>query len=369
MLDRDTLMQSITLDEMKTLLIELGAQHIEDESKKGHIITNTICHNISDGKLKLYYYIEEFSFHCYTGCSCSFNIFDLVIKNQALRGIEMTFTQSIHWVANKLGRKTTGINKPDGFRYEPQHNEELEMMRKFSKKKIKIPELTIYDDIVLSMFSDYHHPSFLEDNIAHQAMDRFEIKYYPFRHKIIIPHRKWDTGEIIGIKGRSLEERDIEMGYKYVPLKINEISYAYPTYQNLYGLYQNKEAIKQSGKCIIFESEKSVLQCESYYGDNNFSVALSGSNISQMQVDMLLSLGISECIIALDKEFTDLMSDEAMRYQAKLIKLSHMLNKYFRVNVIYDTQNLLKYKDSPSDRGKTILEELLHNKQPVILKA
>lgn len=369
MLDRDTLMQSITLDEMKTLLIELGAQHIEDESSKGHIITNTICHNISDGKLKLYYYIEEFSFHCYTACSCSFNIFDLVIKNHSLKNVDLTFPQAIYWVANKLGRKTHGLNKPDGFRYEPQHNAELEMMRKYSKKKIKLPELNVYDDIILTLFSNYHHPAFLEDSISHEAMDKFEIKYYPFRHKIVIPHRKWDTGEIIGIKGRSLDEKDIEMGFKYIPLKINEISYAYPTYQNLYGLWQNKEAIKRTGKCIIFESEKSVLQCQSFYGENNFSVALSGSNISMQQVNMLLSLGISECIIALDKEFTDLMSNEAMRYQAKLIKLSHLLNKYFRVNVIYDTQGLIGYKDSPSDRGKLILEELLHNKQPVILKA
>lgn len=369
MFDRDSLMKSITLDEMKTLLIELGVQHIEDESQKGHIITNTICHNISDGKLKLYYYIEEYSFHCYTACGDSFNIFDLAIRNHKLKGVDLTFPQAIQWVAGKLGRKTSIHNKPEGFRIEPKHNAELEMMRKYSKKKIILPELNVHDDIILTMFSNYHHPAFLEDNISHQAMSKFEIKYYPFRHKIIIPHRKWDTGEIIGIKGRSLDESDIVQGFKYVPLKLNEVSYAYPTYQNLYGLYQNKEAIKRTGKCIIFESEKSVLQCESYYGENNFSVALSGSNISLMQVNMLLSLGISECIIALDKEFTDLMSEESLKYQAKLIKLSHLLNKYCRVNVIYDTQNLLDYKDSPSDKGKIILEELLQNKQPVILKA
>lgn len=369
MYDKDSLKESITLDEMKTLLIELGAQHIEDESPKGHIITNTICHNISDGKLKLYYYIEEKTFHCYTACGDNFDIYELAIRNHKTKGIEFTFTNAINWVASKLGRKISIGSKPDGFRIEPNYNAELEMMRKYSKKKIILPELKTYDDIVLSMFSDYHHPAFLEDSITHEAMNRFEIKYYPYRHKIIIPHRKWDTGEIIGIKGRSLDEKDIEMGFKYIPLKVNDISYAYPTYQNLYGLYQNKETIRRTGKCIIFESEKSVLQCESFYGENNFSIALSGSSISQHQVDMLLKLGISECIIALDKEFTDAMSEESLKYQAKLIKLSHLLNKYCRVNVIYDTQNLLDYKDSPSDKGKLILEELLKNKQSVILKA
>lgn len=367
MLDRDELNESITVDEMKTLLIELGVQHIEDLSHKGHLITNTVCHNISDGSLKLYYYIEKKMFHCYTACGENFNIFDLVIKNHGLKGMELTFSQSVQWVSSKLGRKSTFGSKPEGFHTPVKENKELSWMNKFSKKKVVVPELITYDDSILQMFSKYHHPCFLEDNISHEAMDKFEIMYYSYRHKIVLPHRKWDTGEIIGIKTRSLDERDIELGFKYVPLKLGDIQYSYPTYHNLYGLYQNKETIKRLGKCIIFESEKSVLQCESYYKNHNFSVALSGSNISQHQVEMLLKLGIDEVILALDKEYETTMSDESLKYQAKLLRLGRMLNKYCRVNVVFDTQNLLDLKDSPSDKGKEVLEELMKQKQPILL--
>lgn len=367
MLDRDELKDSITVDEMKTLLIELGVQHIEDLSHKGHLITNTVCHNISDGSLKLYYYIEKKVFHCYTACGENFNIFDLVIKNHSLKGIELSFPDSIQWVAKKLGRKNTYGIKPEGFHTPVKENKELSWMNRFSKKKTTVPELQIYDDTILQMFSNYHHPLFLEDNISHEAMDKFEIKYYSYRHKIIIPHRKWDTGEIIGIKTRSLDEKDIEQGFKYVPLKLGDIQYSYPTYHNLYGLYQNQDIIKKLRKCIIFESEKSVLQCESYYQNHNFSIALSGSNISQHQVDMLLKLGVEEIILALDKEYESAVGDDSLKYQAKLLRLGRMFSKYCRVNVIFDTQNLLNLKDSPSDKGKEVLEELMKQKQPILL--
>lgn len=352
---------------MKTLLVELGVQHIEDLSHKGYLITNTICHNISDGSLKLYYYLEEKMFHCYTACGENLNIFDLVIKNHTLKGIELTFPQSIQWVANKLGRKSYSNVKPEGFQTQTKENKELTWMNKFTKKKNVIPDLKTYSDSILLMFSNYHHPLFLEDNISHEAMDKFEIKYYSHRHKIIIPHRKWDTGEIIGIKTRSLNENEIEQGFKYIPLKLGDIQYSYPTYHNLYGFYQNKETIEKLRKCVIFESEKSVLQCESYYENNNFSVALSGSNISQQQVDMLLKLGVEEVILALDKEYINTVSDDSLKYQSKLLRLGRMFSKYCRVNVVFDTQDLLELKDSPSDKGKEVLEELMKCKQPILL--
>lgn len=369
MLDKEELRNSITTDEMKTLLVELGAQHITDISdKKQSLITNTICHNISDGSMKLYYHTEEKYFHCYTECGCSFNIFDLVIRNFRLKGVELNFRQALNWVVDKLGRKNTFGAKPEGFHTQIKENAELNWMNRFTKKEIIIPEINTYSDSILQMFSNFHHPAFLEDNISHEAMDKFEIKYYPYRHKIIIPHRKWDTGEIIGIKTRALNQEEIERGYKYLPLILSEVQYSYPTYHNLYGYYQNTETIKRLKKVIIFESEKSVLQCETYYPDNNFSVALSGSNISQQQVDMLLALGVEEVILALDKEFINVMSDEAFQYQAKLLRLGRMFDKYCAINVVFDTQDLLDLKQSPSDRGKKILEELMRQKQPIILQ-
>lgn len=368
MIDKEQLKNELTLDEIKTLLTELGAQHFIDESEaKGHIITNTICHNISDGKLKLYYYLDKKSFHCYTACGDTFNIFDLVIRNHKLKGIEFNLGHAINWILNKLGRSTSNFSKPIGFEHSKKGNSELEWMNKFTKKKTVAPEITVHNDSIFKLFSNYHHPLFLEDNISHEAMDKFEIKFYSHKHQIIIPHRKWDTGELIGIKARSLNQREIDLGYKYIPIKIGEITYSYPTYNNLYGYYQNKDTIRKLKKAIVFESEKSILQCESYYPNHNFSVGLSGSNISQLQVQMLLSLGIEEIIIALDKEYDNPMSEQAINYQKKLLRIGRLFAKYCRVNVIYDTQGLIGLKDSPSDNGKETLEALMKQKQEILL--
>lgn len=369
MIDKEQLLEELTIDEIKTLLIELGAQHFIDESDtKGHIITNTICHNISDGKMKLYYYIEAKRFHCYTDCGCSFNLYDLVIKNHKLKGIDYNLGHAINWILNKLGRSSGYFNKPEGFEHGKKENPELERMRRFSKKKKKVEiETPVYHDSIFNMFSSYHHPIFLEDNITHEAMDKFEIKYYSHKHQVIIPHRKWDTGELIGLKARSLNQWEIEAGFKYIPAKIGDITYSYPTYNNLYGYYQNKETIKEIGKVIIFESEKSVLQCESFYPNHNFSVALCGSNMSIQQAKMLLSLNAQEFILALDKEYDDATSEKALNYQKKLLRLGRMIAPYARVTVVFDTNNLIDTKNSPSDKGKEVLEELMKQKQEIRL--
>lgn len=370
MIDKNQLKKDLTIDEIKTLLTELGAQHFKDETKtKGQLITNTICHNISDGKMKLYYYPETYTFRCYTDCSKNHDIYEVIIQNHKLKGIEFNLNHAINWILEKIGKSKGYFNKPEGFEHIKKSNPELEWMNKFIRKKPLVPELKVYDESVFKMFSNFHHPAFLEDNITHEAMNKFEIMYYPYKHQIIIPHRKWDTGELIGIKGRCLNHWEIESGYKYIPVKIGDITYSYPTYNNLYGYYQNKEIIKKLKKVIIFESEKSVLQCESYYPNHNFSVALCGSNMSKLQVDMLLKLGINEVILALDKEYEEAVSEKAIKYQEKLLRLGRMFSKYCTVNVLFDTQGLLELKDSPSDKGKEVLEELMRQKQEIRLIA
>lgn len=360
---------------MKSLLIELGAQDFDEELSKGFIITNTICHNLSDGKMKLYYYFEDKYFHCYTACQKNYNIIDLVISNFKLRGIVLTFTDSIRWICEKLGRSFVGSARKSGFQQEKKENEALELMKKIKKKRdinrqtfANGEKLQVFSDRILTLFTDFKHDNFLEDGISEEAMDRFDIKYSPEMHKIIVPHRRWSDGKLLGMKGRALNEIEIEKGYKYIPVKVGEIQYAYPTYFNLYGFYQNKETIKRLGKVAIFESEKSVLQIDTIYPENNFAVALSGSNMSKYQADILIKSGVKEAILCLDKEYTELEGKDFELYQKKIIRIAKLLNKYCTVYVCYDTQNMIELKSSPSDHGKEILEKLMKQKEIIQLE-
>ena len=365
MYDKDKIKSELTLEEIKMLLTELGTQHIETYLEKGHIITNTICHNISDGKMKLYYYLEEKTFHCYTDCGSNFDIYDLVIKNHSLKGVEMNLTSAINWILRTLGKETRYENKPQGFIHTSGRLEEIDWFDSmFVKKPVLIP-MKSHSDLILKLFSDKPHPAFLEDGISEETMKKFEIMYYEKTNRIVIPHRHHETGEIIGLKSRSLNFDDIDKGFKYIPMKIQEVSYSYPTFQNLYGLYQNKDIIKKIKKVIIFESEKSVMQFESFFPNQNFSVALCGSNISKLQVEMLLDLGVEEVIVALDKEFSKLNSKEADINYDKLTRLCRMFSSYTNVSMIFDKSNLLELKDSPSDRGRETFIELFKKRKTI----
>ena len=104
-----------------------------------------------------------------------------------------------------------------------------------------------------------------------------------------------------------------------------------------------------------------------YFGVNDFSLAKCGSGkLSTQQIKILIfALKIKELIIASDKEFEDPSSFKAQVYSAKLVKNVQDILPYCDVNILWDNSGLLKYQDSPVDRGKDVLLELLENKQPV----
>lgn len=114
----------------------------------------------------------------------------------------------------------------------------------------------------------------------------------------------------------------------------------------------------------VAEGEKSVLLGETYYPNNNFTVAMCGSSgFSQKQIDLLLDLGCQEVILAFDKENDDDPNSEKTKdYETKLLKIAQPLTTFFDVYVVFDYHGFLGPKDSPFDRGKEALEELMKQK-------
>ena len=106
------------------------------------------------------------------------------------------------------------------------------------------------------------------------------------KNKIIIPHYNIN-GELVGIRGRALNEWEVENVGKYMPVKLENKWYSHPLSLNLYGLNITKENIKKTGVCYIFESEKSVMQCDSFQMDN-CAVAVCGSQLNKWQIKILM---------------------------------------------------------------------------------
>lgn len=367
-LDADELKESLTVEDVKILLAELGAEDVHHNVNKGELVTNTICHNQNGGSHKLIYYEESHTFHCYTECSCNMSIYSLIMKVFKLRGSEISFPNTIDYVATKTGKSKNIFGQGFLIPNEPKRNEELDWMNKVSrKKKVELPEPQFHDDSILKVFSTRHHETFYNDGISHEVLNAYEIKFYDKENAVIIPHRFHSNGNIVGIKMRNLDAWKIENGYKYIPVTVQQVQYNHASYSNLFGLWQNKENIKRMKKVAIFESEKSVMQAATMFShENNFAVALSGKNISQNQINMLLDLDIDEVILCMDKMYKDPKSDEALRYATKILEMGRRFSKYVRVYTVWDLNGLIEYKESPSDQGKEVLMQLMKGKQEIL---
>ena len=68
-------------------------------------------------------------------------------------------------------------------------------------------------------------------------------------------------------------------------------------------LNMNYQNIQKTGIAFVFESEKSVLQFESFGAWKNLAIASCGSNLNKFQVDLLIrTCGIREIVVCYDNE-------------------------------------------------------------------
>jgi hypothetical protein len=101
-------------------------------------------------------------------------------------------------------------------------------------------------------------------------------------------------------------------------------------------------------------------------------VASCSSNITNFHRDILLSLDIEEVIICFDRirdkeeNETDEKYEKVIEdYLKKLLKLANKFTPYVRTYIVYDDFDLLKAKESPVDRGKDVLEQLMKCKYEI----
>lgn len=349
--DSKKLKQSLTKDQIIKILQHLGADEFEESTD--YLIFPTICHNAIGNimSMKLYYYYNSKMFYCYTECNHAFDIFELIKKVFILKNINYEFFEIVQTIVNILQLDTTNLVVSKN-QYKP--------IRDRYRKKQRSTELPIYDSNVLESLSKYYPSEWLSENITRATMDEYNILYSIPKNKIVIPHYNIN-GELIGIRGRALNQYEVEMGNKYMPLQIENILYSHPLSFNLYGLSHNKENIKNTGMAIIWEGEKSVLKLNS--ATQNNSVACCGSSISKAQIDLLIkNCSPREIVIAFDKEYEKNSTTQSKQYLDKLYTLANKYNHYCNISIIFDIDNLLGYKDSPIDRGYDIFAYLMKNR-------
>lgn len=352
--DKNTLKENLTIEEVFDLVSELGGEPIMGN---GIFTARTICHG--GNSHKLYYYPNTHLFHCYTGCGdASFDIYDLVLRINKTAGIQnFTLTRAITFVAKYFGHTADTFDFEDN----QEASKDWQIINNFKRNREKnqpqIVELKTYDNKVLRYLPRPRIIPWEKEGITFDIMQSRGICYDPINEGIVIPHYDID-GNLIGIRERTLIKENEVYG-KYRPAIINGKMYNHPLGFSLYNLNNSKKAIKQLQKAIIFEGEKSTLLYASYFGEKlDISVACCGSNLINYQVKLLLSLGVKEIIIALDKQFQEIGDEEWQKWVIKLKTLYNKYNGYVNISYMFDKTGLLNYKSSPIDEGKDKFIEL-----------
>lgn len=332
-MDIKQLIKSLAENDIVDILYELGSDLIDEKGK--YLIFTTICHG--GDSPKLYYFRESGRFHCFTTCG---NIGDIITLIKKIK--KCNTSEAVSFIYECVGgnRVIRGFKRNNTYVKVNIQEEVIE--------QLPIPQ----KPYIYKLSKQIPIDCWINEGISFEAMKKYSIYYDNYKEQIIIPHFDIDN-RVIGIRVRNLNKEDIENYGKYTPYYQYPILYNHPLGKNIYGINITKDAIVKSKKVIIFESEKSVLKMDSIYGKNNCSVAICGSNISNVQYKMLLDLNVEEIIIALDKE---------ENWKSKIVNMTKEIKELVKVSIVYDSDNLLELKDSPIDRGKDIFEQLLKNR-------
>ena len=353
--DKEKVRQSLTFDNIFTLLEDFGGN---PEKTSFGILSSTICHHKPEEKSsrKLYYYENTGLFRCYTDCGEFFDPFDLVIKVMKIqKNKEITLMQAIKFLIYKFNIlnaeevKTEIDNESEEWKIFEEYNR----IKEIKSSNVLQIELEEYDkDILKNLNYDVKLTPWLKEEILQSVIDSNNIGYFPATNQITIPH--YDIkGRFIGLRGRSLSKEESEIYGKYRPMIINKKMYNHPLGLNLYNLNNAKNNIKKFKKAVVFESEKSTLKGQGYFGsENDIYVACCGSNLTNYQAQMLLECGAREICIAFDRQFQEIGDSEFIHLKNNLMKIYNKFHKDAVISFIFDKRMITAYKASPIDEGK-----------------
>ena len=211
-------------------------------------------------------------------------------------------------------------------------------------QKVCSTRLKTYDESVLDKYVKAPNIKFYKDHISLDTQVKFGLRFSEQDNGIIIPIYN-ETADLIGAKVRCNYESDSPDWQKYwyaIPCRMSNTLYGFShNYQSMYG-----------GTVLIFESEKSVMQCASYGIDN--AVALGSGTLSTKQAQMINSLYPEKVIFMHDNNYDVEAIDKNM-------EVLRSYNRFASFDIGWWDWRNKKYpkKCSPSDLGKNTLEHIL----------
>ena len=357
------LLAQLTLENYEQIFHALGVEEIR--KSESYWILPTLCHNlsISDASYKLYFYLDTKTTFCFTECQKSRDILALISDRWRLEGKEdFTFPQVLEWICGICG--INGAEKVSGQGFtQPAWKSRLAVYN-VDKKSHYLGKR--FDKDILRYLTPYYSDVFLNDGISQDTMEKFGIGFYPPNNQITIPVYDLD-GELIGIHCRNLRQSELDKGRKYIPLRtVSGLDYRFKTNEVLYGFNVNYPFIEHRKQIQLYESPKAVLQLESMYDGGNTAVGMFGLNLGKSRRDMIIDAGVKEVVIGIDRDYEN--QDDTKNFQAyisKVQRIARLFKGYCVCTALFDADNLLGYKSSPTDGGREIFEKLYANRMVV----
>lgn len=240
---------------------------------------------------------------------------------------ELAFPQALKLICSEIGISyyhDFDEDVPESFKF-------LQMVEDMSTnlEMEKEQPLKPISENILSYYQPFVNDLFYEDHIAYTTQKDFEIGFDPETNRYTIPIRS-EIGDLVGVKGRYF--------YREVPSNENKYVYLEPCSKSkiLYGLNKTMPYIKNKNIVYVTEAEKAVLQLWSY-GYRN-CVSTGGKTLSQYQIDMIVRLGV-KIVLCFDKDVE----------RKEIEDISERFPDGIPIYYIYDEDNILDKKESPSD--------------------
>lgn len=257
---------------------------------------------------------------------------------------QCNFVTAMNYIVDTLGLNKDELNQdivyPFGGFY-----------RKLTRE-INEPEanMTTYDESILGEYYGMYNELFFKDGISYCTQAKYNVGYDVWSNRITIPEYTFD-GKLCGIMGR-LNDSSCKHEERWLPL--------IPCSRNLtlFGYHRNYNYIQKKSMAVVFESEKSTMQMNTF--GSRIALSSCGCHLSNTQVRYLKALMVDRIVIAYDEG----LEEEYIRNEAKKLKMNNHLIQN-RVGYVYDKDHDVLPKGSkasPSDLGKDAFVELMRKK-------
>lgn len=176
MIDKDTLKNELTIDQVFGLVAELGG---DPRMSNGSFVSRTICHG--GDSHKLYYYNNTHLFKCYTQCpEDSFDIYQLIMKVKSRESNEeWLLPRAINYVARYFGYELYN----DDFSDLQEKLPDWEIFNNYSRinsiNDKQIVELKTYPEKILQYLPTPRITPWEQEHIDTEVMKYHGIKYDP----------------------------------------------------------------------------------------------------------------------------------------------------------------------------------------------